>query len=77
MDLTLRLVGYVLALNAFLVFWAIFLRSKIWLRSQKRFDIKEFLAGLPRGTKLVDPWILVDGKWVKTSKASYHPSPAT
>jgi len=77
MDLTLRFAGYVLALNGFLVCWAIFLYFKIWLSSQKGFDIKELLAGLPRGTRLVDPWILVDGKWVKTSKASHHLSPAT
>jgi hypothetical protein len=70
MDFTLRVVFCVLALNAFLVCWAFFLRFKIWLRSQKGFDVKEFLASLPRDFKIVDPWILVDGKWVKTSKSS-------
>jgi hypothetical protein len=66
---------YVLAFNAFLACWAVYLRAKIWLRSQKGFDIQEFLAGLPRGTRLVDPWILVDGRWIKTGHTSYTPSP--
>lgn len=72
MDFTLRVVFCVLALNAFLVCWAVFLRFKIWLRSQKGFDVKEFLASLPRDFKIVDPWILVDGQWVKTSKSSQY-----
>lgn len=77
MDIFLKIVLGVLAFNAFLVFWAVYLSFKIWLRSQKGFDVKQFLANLPRGTSVVDPWILIDGKWVKTSKASYNPSPVT
>jgi hypothetical protein len=76
MDSILRLAVYVLALNAFWVLLAVFLRFKIWLHAQKEFDIKQFLASLPRGTKVVDPWILVDGKWIKPSKATYHLSTA-
>jgi hypothetical protein len=72
MDFALRVVFCVLALNALLVCWAVFLRFKIWLRSQKGFDVKEFLVSLPRGTRVVDPWVLIDGKWVKTSKASQY-----
>ena len=77
MDLTIRIAVYVLALNAFLVIWVVYLRFKIWLRAQKGFDVIEFLASLPRDFKVVDPWILLNGKWVKTAKASYNPSPAT
>jgi len=76
MDMIIKIVFSVLAFNAFLVCWAVFLRFTIWLRSQKGFDVKEFLASLPRGTSVVDPWILKDGKWLKTSKASYHPASA-
>jgi hypothetical protein len=72
MELVIRLSVYVLAFNAFLVGWAVFLRFKIWLRCQKGFDVKQFLASLPRDFKVVDPWILVDGQWVRTTKASYH-----
>jgi len=77
MDLILRLAVYVLALNALLVIWAVYLCFKIWLRSQKGFIVQEFLANLPRGTRVVDPWILISGQWVKPTKATYHPSAIT
>ena len=75
MEFILRVSVYVLALNAFLVCWAVFLRFKIWLRSQKGFDVKELLASLPRDTRVVDPWILINGKWIKPTRDSYNPSP--
>jgi hypothetical protein len=72
MDLILRLAVYVLAFNAFLVCWVVFLRFKIWLCCLKGLDVKDFLASLPRDFKIVDPWILAGDQWVRPAKGAFH-----
>ena len=57
MELVLKLLYYLLAFNAVLL---------IGRRRKIKVDFEEYLASLPRDTRIRDPYVLVDGKWVKS-----------
>lgn len=66
MELVLKLLYYLLAFNAVLVFMALVFYLLIGRRRKIKVDFEEYLASLPRDTRIRDPYVLVDGKWVKS-----------
>ncbi len=75
MELTLKLVYYLLGLNAVIVFMALSFYLLIGRRQKIKVDFEEYLASLPRGTIFRDPYVLVDGKWVKSDQGPPAGSP--
>jgi hypothetical protein len=67
MDFTLRLVFCILAVNAAIVFMALVFYLTVGRRKRITVDFEEYLSSLPRDARICDPYILVDGKWVKSN----------
>jgi hypothetical protein len=67
MELTLKLVYYLLGFNAVIVVMALSFYLLIGRRQKIRVDFEEYLASLPRDTVIRDPYVLVDGKWVPSN----------
>jgi hypothetical protein len=66
MELMLKLLYYLLGFNAVLVFMAVVFYLLIGRRQKIKVDFEEYLASLPRDTRIRDPYVLVDGKWVQS-----------
>jgi len=75
MELTLKLVYYLLGFNAVIVVMALSFYLLIGRRQKIKVDFEEYLASLPRDTVIRDPYILVDGKWVKSNQCPPNNSP--
>jgi hypothetical protein len=76
MDVTLKLVYYILSFNAIIVFLVVLFYLLIGRRQRITVDFEEYLASLPRDAKIDDPYILLDGKWVKSNQAPQINSPS-
>jgi hypothetical protein len=76
MELTLQLFFYVLAFNAVIILLAFLWYLKTARHQKIAVDFEEYIASLPRNAKICDPYIFVDGKWVKTNKSSQNTSPS-
>jgi hypothetical protein len=66
MELMLKLLYYLLGFNAVLVFMAAVFYLLIGRRQKIKVDFEEYLASLPRDTRIRDPYVLVDGQWVQS-----------
>lgn len=75
MEFTLQLVFYLLAFNAVIIFLACLWYLKSARHKKVAVDFEEYVASLPRNATICDPYIFVDGKWVKTNKSSQNTSP--
>jgi hypothetical protein len=74
MDFTLRFAFYLLVGNAVIVFMGFIFYLVIGRRKKITVDFEEYLASLPRNARICDPYILVDGKWVKSDQDAPHSS---
>ena len=72
MDFILQLAFYVLAFNAVLILLIFLWYFSIGRHKEDAVDFEEYVASLFSIGKIRDPWILVDGIWVKTDKASLN-----
>jgi hypothetical protein len=75
MDFILRLIYLVLAFNALIVLIMVFYYLKVGRHQKITVDFEGYIASLPKNAPICDPYIFVDGKWVKTNEASQTPSP--
>jgi hypothetical protein len=75
MDFILRLIYLVLAFNAVIVLIMVFYYVKVGRHQKITVDFEGYIASLPKNASICDPYIFVDGKWVKTDKACQNPSP--
>lgn len=64
----MTLVYYLLGFNAVIVVMALSFYLLIGRRQKIKVDFEEYLASLPRDTIIRDPYVLVDGKWVKSNQ---------
>ena len=74
MDTILKIVYFILVLDAIVVLFIFFHYLIIGHRQKFPVDFEEYLQDLPREAVFLDPHILVDGKWVKTNQASPKPT---
>jgi len=75
MDVTLKLVYYILGFNAIIVFMVVFFYLLIGRRQRISVDFEEYLASLPRDARICDPYVLVDGKWITSNQGNQNNSP--
>jgi len=74
MDITVRLILFVLAFNMIVIFLSFLWYLKTARHKKIPVDFEEYIAGLPRNAVIRDPYIFVDGKWVKTENPSQNTS---
>lgn len=75
MELALKLLYFLLGFNAVLVFVALAFYLLVGRHQKTQVDFEEYLASLPRDTRIRDPYVLVDGKWVKSDPNPPDDSP--
>lgn len=75
MEVTLSVVYYILGFNGVIVFMGFFFYILIGRHQRITVDFEEYLASLPRDTRICDPYILADGKWVKSNQGTQNNSP--
>ena len=74
MDFILRLIYLVLAFNAVIVLIMLFYYLKVGRHQKITVDFEGYIASLPKNASICDPYIFVDGKWVKTDEANQSSS---
>jgi len=72
MDFILRLIYLVLAFNAVIVLIIIFYYLKVARHQKITVDFEGYIASLPKDAKICDPYIFVEGQWVKTNKTNQN-----
>jgi hypothetical protein len=74
-DTFLKVVYSILVFDAIIV--AIILVHYLTIGRHQKIpvDFEEYLQDLPRNTVILDPYILVDGKWVNRNKPPPNPLP--
>jgi hypothetical protein len=77
MDTILRIGVYILVFYAVLLVVGLLWYLMIGRHRKIKVDFEEFVSSLFSHGTICDPYILRNGKWVKTNKASQNPSPGT
>ncbi len=75
MDFVFSLAYFILAVNAAIVFAVVVFYLVIGRHQKIPVDFEEYLSSLNRNAKICDPYILVDGKWVKSDQCIQNPPP--